>query len=193
MNELLAFVYDTENQAETVKGVLSSFEQSGVVEIQDAVAVSRQPDGKVNVDESTSTAGLGAAAGGLLGIAIGFAVAVPFTGGAALPFLVGLAGAGAGAIGGNAVDLGIDERFSRECGQALAPGHSMLFVAVAQTEADGLIEKLKDFGGRILRSPLADNYKVDLQRAVRSVEQGDEPGVVHNNTMPTSVVEVTAS
>src|SRR5258705_7852399 len=84
MSELIVvgFKKDMYRAAE-VLNTLQDLNDSWVVDLNDAVAVYRDYNGKLRVDQSYQmTSGQGAGFGGLLGGLIGAALAIPFTGGA---------------------------------------------------------------------------------------------------------------
>src|SRR5262249_60785232 len=93
-------------RASEVLNTLQDMNNSWVVDLSDAVAVYRDYNGKLRVDQSYQmTTGEGAAWGGLFGGLIGAMLAAPFTGGASVaaglgagsPTRGGARGAGAGA------------------------------------------------------------------------------------------------
>src|SRR5262245_64365873 len=93
-------------RASEVLNTLQDMNNSWVVDLHDAVAVYRDYNGKLRVDQSYQpTTGQGAAWGGLFGGLLGALFAAPFTGGASFAALIaattvsGVAlGATAGAI-----------------------------------------------------------------------------------------------
>src|SRR5260370_5465735 len=93
-------------RASKVLNELQSMNDDWVVDLHDAVAVYRDTNGKLRVDQSYQmTTGEGAAWGGFMGSLIGLTLAaIPFTGGASAAAAGGLAAGGAGgaALGGRA-------------------------------------------------------------------------------------------
>src|SRR5262249_59840739 len=108
---------------------------SWVVDLNDAVAVYRDYNGKLRVDQSYQmTTGEGAAWGGLFGALLGAMIAIPFTGGASAGAAAALAAGSlsGGALGATAravvagrwtVDYGISEVFVPRGGTIERPGH----------------------------------------------------------------------
>jgi uncharacterized membrane protein len=92
-------------RASEVLNQLQSMNDDWVVDLHDAVAVYRDYNGKLRVDQSYQmTTGEGAAWGGLMGSLIGLTLAaIPFTGGASAAAAGVLA---AGAAGGAAIGAG---------------------------------------------------------------------------------------
>ena len=122
MSDLIAIAYPDQATAERVRGRLTEAIKAKVIEVDDAVVVTRSEDGKVKLHQSTSTAGVGAAGGALWGGLIGLLFLAP---------LLGMAvGAAAGAAGGALADYGVDDSFMKELGEKLTPGSAALIVLV---------------------------------------------------------------
>src|SRR4030095_2184633 len=111
-------------RASEVLNTLQEMNDSWVVDLHDAVAVYRDYNGKLRVDQSYQmTSGEGAAWGGLFGGLIGALIAAPFTAGASAAAAAALAasgslsgvalGATAGALDATSwkEDFGISEDF----------------------------------------------------------------------------------
>ena len=93
MSDLIAIAYPDQATAERVRGRLAEAVKAKVIELDDAVVISRDAEGKVKLHQTTSTAGVGAAGGAVWGGLIGLLFLAP---------LLGMAvGAAAGAAGGS--------------------------------------------------------------------------------------------
>ncbi|MGA9262479.1 MAG: DUF1269 domain-containing protein, partial [Desulfobacterales bacterium] len=68
------------------------------------------------------------------------------------PLLGAAVGAGAGALSGKLSDIGIDDKFMKEFSKDFMPGASALFVLFRKATADKVLERLKDFKGRVLKT-----------------------------------------
>src|SRR5579859_7751152 len=91
-------------RASEVLNKLTDLNDDWVVDLHDAVAVYRDYNGKLRVDQSYQmTTGEGAAWGGLWGMLIGATLAIPFTGGASAAAAGALA---VGALAGGALGAG---------------------------------------------------------------------------------------
>jgi len=66
-------------------------------------------------------------------------------------FLGAAIGAGAGAYSGKLSDIGINDEFMNDLGQAIAPGAWALFVLVRKATPDKLLKEPKRFQGGILK------------------------------------------
>src|SRR5262252_931454 len=124
-----------------------------VIDLHDAVAVYRDNNGKLRVDQSYQmTTAEGAAWGGLWGSLIGATLAIPFTGGlsaaaaagalAAGALAGGATGAGAGAIDSSwwKDEFGISEDFVQEVGRMIQPGDSAIFALLCTANPNEVIE-----------------------------------------------------
>src|SRR6516162_8977456 len=92
-------------RASEVLNQLQAMNYDWVVDLHDAVAVYRDYNGKLRVDQSFQmTTGEGAGWGGLWGSLIGATLAIPFTGGASAAVAAGTIAAGV--VGGGAIGAG---------------------------------------------------------------------------------------
>src|SRR5262245_13511816 len=133
-------------RASEVLNTLQEMHENWVVDLNDAVAVYRDDNGKLRVDQSYQmTSGEGAAWGGLFGGLMGALLAAPFTGGAsaaavlAAGSLSGVAlGATAGALdAGDWKDsFGISEDFVQRVGAMVQPGDSAIFALLRVIDPD---------------------------------------------------------
>ena len=161
MSDLIGVAYDDRATAENVRQELARLTREHVIEIEDAVVVTREPDGKVKLHQSLHPAGAGATSGALWGGLIGLIFLAPLLG-AAL-------GAAAGAAGGAVTDLGIDDNFMRELGRSLPEGGAALFVLVRQVTPDKVIPRISQYGGKIIQSSLSNESEQRLQEALSAV------------------------
>ena len=75
-------------------------------------------------------------------------------------------GAGAGALSGKLADYGIDDDFIRSIGETLQPNTSALFVLLRKVQPEKVLDELKRFRGRVLRSSLSPEQEARLQAAL---------------------------
>jgi len=158
MSDLIAVAYDDRATAEKVRDELAQLTREHVIEIEDAVVVTRGDDGKVKLHQTLHPAGAGAAGGALWGGLIGLVFLAP---------LLGMAiGAAAGGISGAVTDLGIDDRFMKELGESLPEGGAALFVLVRKVTPDKVIPRISGYGGRVIQSSLSSEAEQRLQEAL---------------------------
>jgi uncharacterized membrane protein len=146
MSTLIAIAYPDAETAEKVRAELVQATKEKIVELQDAVVVEHQADGKIKLHQAVSTTGAGAAGGAMWGGLIGLLFLAP---------LFGMAvGAASGAIAGKATDVGVDDNFMKQLGEKLEPGAAAL-IALGRSEArDKLLDRIKPYGGDVIQTSL---------------------------------------
>lgn len=161
MSDLVAIAYDDLATAQTVLGNLGEAVASHAIELEDAVIVERQADGKVKLHQpSTTTAG--AVGGALWGGLIGLIFLMP---------LMGMAlGAATGAAAGSVRDFGINDDFMKQLGTDLPEGGAALFLLVRKVSADKILPEIK-IPGKIIRTSLSDEGEAALQAALDRASQ----------------------
>jgi uncharacterized membrane protein len=65
-----------------------------------------------------------------------------------------------------AVGIGIDNNFIKELGETITPGSSALFVLVRKSTPDKVLEELKGFKGKILKTSLTADKEEALREAL---------------------------
>jgi uncharacterized membrane protein len=163
MSDLIAVAYPDQATAEKVRGELARLTREHVIEIEDAVVVTRRPDGKVKLHQAVNPTGSGAAGGALWGGLIGLIFLAPLLGAAI--------GAAAGAAGGAVTDLGIEDNLMWELGRSLPEGGAALFVLVRQVTPDKVIPRIEQYGGKILQSSLSNESEQRLQEALDAASE----------------------
>ena len=166
MSELVVIAFDGPEEADRVLTELTRLQKEYLVDLEDAVIAIRQPDGKVNLKQSISLVGVGAASGGLSGALWGSLIGLLFLNPLAGMAIGGLVGAGSGALSGSLVDYGIDDKFIRSLSDSLQPGTSALFVLVRKVQPEKVLAELSQFRGRVLRSSLSPEQEARLQAAL---------------------------
>jgi uncharacterized membrane protein len=162
MSDLIAVAYPDRATAENVRNELARLTREHVIEIEDAVVATREPDGRVKLHQAVNPAGAGAAGGALWGGLIGLIFLAPLLGAAI--------GAGVGAASGALTDLGIDDNLMKELGQSVPEGGAALFVLVRQVTPDKVIPRISQYGGKILQSSLSDEAEQRLQEALSATD-----------------------
>lgn len=166
-------------RASEALNMLKDMNSSWVVDLHDAVAVYRDYDGRLRVDQSYQmTTGQGAGWGGLFGGMIGALLAAPFTGGATAAGAVIAAGSLTGvALGGTigAIDAqswkdayGISEDFVQRVSTMLQPHDSALFVLARTINADAVAEAFRGFGGTVIRTTLTSEQRAKVEATLHA-------------------------
>lgn len=130
----------------TADGMLDNFldmEKRGVLQLEDAVIVSR-PAGttEVTIDQTRFKRGRAAAKTGAVGLLAGMLVGGP---------LVGLT---AGALWGGLRDKGLDDKFVRRLSDKLGPDSSGLFLQVSGGDSEKVIEELQPHQATVITTEL---------------------------------------
>lgn len=79
------------------------------------------------------------------------------------PLIGAAVGAGAGAVSGALSDIGISNDFMKELGETFQPGSSALFVLVRKATPDKVLDQLKGFEGKVLKTSLTADDESDLK------------------------------
>jgi uncharacterized membrane protein len=157
MSDLVAIAYADQATAERARSRLSDAIKSRIIELDDAVIVTRDQDGKVKLHQTVNPVGSGAAGGALWGGLIGLLFLAP---------LLGMAvGAAAGAAGGAVADYGVDDRFMKELGEKLEPGSAAMIVLVRKMTPDKILENIQE-KGQVIQSSLSNEAEERLNQAL---------------------------
>lgn len=147
MSDLVVLAFEDETGAGAMLDKMASLQKMQIVTLEDAAVVVRKQDGKVKVKQANSLVGAGALGGAFWGMLIGLLFFVPW---------LGLAiGAVSGAIGGKLSDVGIDDKFIKEVGETIEPGHSALFLLIAESTPDRLAEELAGTKAKVIQTSLS--------------------------------------
>jgi uncharacterized membrane protein len=138
-----------------------------LLEMDDAVVVTRDENGKTKLHQAVSLTGAGAVSGGFWGMLIGLLFLNPFLG-----FAIG---AGAGALSGKFRDLGLDDKMMKGVGESLTPGTSALFVLLRKVTADKVLDGLKAFAGKgkVFQSSLNKDDEKALREVLETPARGE--------------------
>ena len=82
-----------------------------------------------------------------------------------VPWLGLAIGAISGAIAGRFSDIGIDDKFVKEVGTTIEPGHSALFMLVERMTEDRVLPELQKFHPTVLRTNLSAEDEEKLKAA----------------------------
>lgn len=166
-------------RASDVLNQLQRMDEDWAVDLHDAVAVYRDYNGKLRVDQSFQmTTGQGAGWGGLWGSLIGATLAIPFTAGvsgavAAGTIAAGVLGGGALGAGAGALDaswwkdeFGIPNEFVKQVGEMIQPGDSAVYALLRTVNPDDVAEQFRGYGGTILRTTLSRDQEKKVQNVL---------------------------
>ena len=162
MSTLVVIGYNEIHKAEEVRLTLVKLQRDYLIDLEDAVAVTKDAKGKIKLHQTVNLTAAGAASGGFWGMLIGLMFLNP---------LLGLAvGASAGAVSGALVDLGINDKFMKDLAATLTPNSSALFVLVSKSTPNKVLDEVKGTGGTILKTSLSHEDETRLQAALSAAK-----------------------
>jgi uncharacterized membrane protein len=82
------------------------------------------------------------------------------------PILGAAMGAGAGALAGRLKDIGISDEFMKELAANLTEGTSALFILIRKSTSDKVLERLKGFKGKVLKTSLTVDEEDELRKVI---------------------------
>jgi uncharacterized membrane protein len=160
MSTLVVIGYKDLYQAEEVRLKLWKLQKDYLIDLEDAVVVTKDQTGKIKLHQPVNLTATGAVSGSFWGSLIGLIFLNP---------LLGLAmGAAAGAVSGALTDVGIDDKFMKDLAATMQPGSSALFVLARKATPDKVLEEIKGTGGTILQTSLSHDDEAKLQAALNA-------------------------
>jgi uncharacterized membrane protein len=168
MSELVVVGFENVEEADRVLLRLRKLKKEYLLDLEDAVVVVRDDEGKVHLKQSinltTATATSGFLSGGLWGTLVGLLFLNPFAG-----FVLGGAiGVGAGALTGSLMDYGINDDFIKSLGGTIPNNSSALFILVRKAQPERVLAELSGVTGKVLRTSLSPDQERKLQEALAS-------------------------
>lgn len=158
MSNLVVIGFDNEHTAFEMRAELVKLQKEYLIEMEDVVVVTKDDKGKVKLHQAVNLTAAGAVGGTFWGMLIGLIFLNPLLGAAI--------GAGAGALSGKLSDIGIDDKFIKELGETITPGTSALFVLVRKATQDKVLDDLKGFKGKILKTSLSADEEEKLRKVL---------------------------
>jgi uncharacterized membrane protein len=162
MAHLVVIVFPDEATAFEMRAELVKMQKEYLIEMEDAVVVTRDQKGRTKLDQAVNLTAAGAVGGGFWGLLIGLIFLNPLLG-AAL-------GAGAGALSGRLNDIGLNDKMMRDIAQSFKPGSSGLFVLVRKATVDKVLAGLKGFAGKgtVFQTSLTKDDEAALREALEA-------------------------
>lgn len=158
MATLVAIAYPDKDRAQEVRKVLAQLQKQYLVDLIDAVVVTRDENGKVHLDQAVPLTGASAVNGALWGMLIGLLFFAPLLGAAV--------GAASGAIAGKLSDYGINDNFMRTLGEKIQPNTSALFVLARGGVPERVLPEVSKYGGTVLHTSLPPETEDQLRAAL---------------------------
>lgn len=162
MSDLIVVGFDNELKADEVLHKLGEMQKEHLVDLDDAVVVIKNEKGKVKIKQSYDLVTSGALSGGFWGSLLGLLFLHPLLGVAA--------GLATGALSGALTDIGINDDFIKELGETLEPKTSALFLLVRKATPDKVLDELRPYGGRLLKTSLSKTDEESLKAALEKAK-----------------------
>ena len=158
MSDLIVIGFDDEHKAFEMRATLAKLQKEYLIEMEDVVVVTKDDKGKVKLHQAVNLTAAGAVGGTFWGMLIGMIFLNPLLGAAV--------GAGAGALSGKLRDIGISDEFMKGLGETFKAGTSALFVLVRKVTPDKVLEELKGFKGKVLKTSLTKDKEDELRKVL---------------------------
>jgi uncharacterized membrane protein len=173
MSQLIAIGFrQNMHRAAEVLNKLTAMNNDRGVDLGDAVAIYRDDEGKLRLDESyRMTTGQGAAWGAFWGSLVAALIAVPLTGGVSGAVFVGTIAAGA--VGGalNADwwkhEFGLPHEFVKGVGGMVLSGDSAIIALLSASDPAYVEEEFRGYGGTVLKTTLTAEQSARLESVLR--------------------------
>jgi uncharacterized membrane protein len=159
MSNLVVVVFNDETTAFDVRAALAKMQKEYLIQMEDAVVVTKDAEGKTKLHQAVNLTASGAVGGTFWGMLVGLIFLNPLLGAAA--------GAAGGALAGKLTDIGVNDQMMKEMAASFTPGSSALFVLVRKVTGDKVLEGLKEFAGKgkVFQTSLAKDDE-DALRAI---------------------------
>ena len=185
MSDLLVIAFDNEADGFELRTELVKMQQEYLIELEDAVVVTRDAKGAVKLHQAMNLTAAGAVGGGFWGTLVGLLFLNPILGAAV--------GAASGALAGKLSDVGINDDFMRKLGNSIPPGGSGVFILVRKMTADKVLAKLEGFHlkSRVLQTSLPEAEEARLREAFDGGKLGSALGVPAADAAPAAAEPAT--
>jgi uncharacterized membrane protein len=160
VSDLIVVSFEDEQTAFALRAELAKLQQEYLIEMDDAVVVTKDDKGKVKLHQAQNLTAAGAVSGGFWGTLIGMIFLNPLLGAAV--------GAGAGALSGALTDIGINNDMMKGFADSFKPGCSALFVLVRKATGDKVLAGLSEFTGKgkVLQTSLTKDKEDELRKVI---------------------------
>lgn len=165
MADLIVVGFDNAEDAFKLRDELVQAQKDYLVELADAVVVTRPSEGEYQLHQGVNLTAAGALGGTFWGGLVGLIFLNPLLGAAV--------GAASGALAGSLTDYGIDDDFIRDIGKTLPTHGAAVFLLARKLNLDKLDERIGGFSGkaRIIQTSLSDADEARLRDALAEQAQ----------------------
>ena len=168
MGQLVVLGFDGLTAADEVLNKVRGLKAEHLIDLEDAVVVERDAEGKVHIKQALNLTALGATSGGLSGAFWGTLVGLIFLNPLA-GFAIGAAtGAGAGALSGSLMDYGVNDDFVKKLSETIPNNSSALFVLVREVTMDKVVDAIQPWHPRVLNTSLSNEQEAKLVEALKA-------------------------
>jgi uncharacterized membrane protein len=163
---LTVVLFQDELKAEEARVKLMELQREGYIDLEDAVVVVKDRDGKAQYHQMLKPSRKGGLAGSITGLIVG---SIFFS-----PGIGTVLGAVAGAVSAVLVDMGIDDQFMQDLSQKFKPGCSALFALVRKADPERVGEAFLGFGGKVLVNSMSAEREAAIQTILDTIGRGEE-------------------
>jgi uncharacterized membrane protein len=157
MTDLVVLAFNNDRAAFEVRDKLIELQKQQLIRLADAAVAVRDSDGKLKIKQIVDLASEGALGGAFWGLLAGILFWMP---------LLGMAiGTLMGAISGSMADYGVNDEFIQDVAKSIEPGQSALFLLVIEATGDRVVEEIKPWNPRVLRTNLSRKQEEKLREA----------------------------
>jgi len=157
---MVVLAFDSEDGADQGRQKLVELNNQYVLNLVDAVEVTRRADGKIKLKNIRNLTGIGAMGGAFWGLIFGLLFFMPLFGVAV--------GAVSGAIAGHFMHFGVSKDFLKQIEDSVKPGTSALAILAANVTVDKVIQALTPLHPKVIRSSLSSDQEAKLNEAFGS-------------------------
>lgn len=168
MGQLVVLGFDGLTAADEVLNKVRGLKAQHLVDLEDAVVVVRDSEGKVQIKQAINLTALGATSGGLSGAFWGTLVGLLFLNPLAGMAIGAASGAGAGALSGRLMDYGVNDEFVKSLSETIPNNSSALFVLVRDVTMDKVVAEIQPWNPRVLNTSLSTEQEAQLVEALKA-------------------------
>ncbi len=154
MSELVVVGFENAEEADRVLLRLAKLKKEYLLDLEDAVVVVRDDEGKVHLKQSIDLTTAGATSGFSFRRPVGHAGRILFLNPFAGFVLGGAIGAGAGALSGSLSDYGINDGFIKSLANTIPNNSSALFILVRKAQPEKVLAELAGVTGKVPYIPV---------------------------------------
>lgn len=167
--QLVVIAFDDPMKAQELLVAASRLQSHGELSVEDAVIITKDPDGATHRIETTDlTPAEGALSGAFWGLLFGTLLLGPLGG-----LVTSAASAGGGALLGKLVDRGISDEFVKQMRSEIDRGTTAVVFLVNFGHRDAVARELARFDGVLVYSTLSDAARAALEDALADGRERD--------------------